>query len=212
MLNEIAIDLDEKKVNLERLHYYIESSQSFLEQLVLKSITEITPLIAGLNDQQLDDFFQVVEDEDEEYATEVSDLSKKQQIKKRTKSVSKVFRKWIGRLSKKQKALLQSWSEKSESTYDYRVTEATQSRDNLRKILENRNNQNLTMSKLQTFVSKPEQFQNDKHQEIVERNRRRFRELLLDTLDTLSQKQKKKLRNKVLSYADDFSELSEQKK
>ena len=212
MLNEIAIDLDEKKVNLERLHYYIESSQSFLEQLVLKSITEITPLIAGLNDQQLDDFFQVVEDEDEEYATEVSDLSKKQQIKKRTKSVRKVFRKWIGRLSKKQKALLQNWSEKSESTYDYRVTEATQSRDNLRKILENRNNQNLTMSKLQTFVSKPEQFQNDKHQEIVERNRRRFRELLLDTLDTLSQKQKKKLRNKVLSYADDFSELSEQKK
>jgi len=180
----------------------------FYQRVVTKALTVAAPLIANLEDEQINDMFDGINEEDEDFKEYVADTNQQQRIKKRRKSVEKNFRKWIGKLSKKQKKLIDSWSKESETTLEYRLEYAKKSRQTYKNVLANRANQQATIKQITELTNKPELLRTKDYSDTINRNDRRFRKLMIDTINTLSKKQHARLRKKILSYAEDFSSLS----
>ena len=210
LLKEIVKDLDEDTITLERLHYYSENSRRFFKEVLIKAIEQGGPFLANLNEQQLVDMFDALAESDEEFKQEVAEMDQAERIKKRRNSVSKLFRKWIGKLSEKQKLLVEDWSVDAETTLEFQLQQGQASREAFKKAMAERHHKPLTRQRLIELTTQPELLQSEEYKEVIERNRVRFRQLMIATLDTLSNKQQSRLRKKILNYAEDFSQLSAQ--
>lgn len=211
LLNEIVIDLDQQSITLERLHYYSESTRKFYSATITKAINQGMPLITSLKDEQLSDMSEAITDQNSEFKEYVDETDLQQRIKERRKTISKLFRKWLGRLSKTQKQLIKTWSIETETSLEFRIEHAIITRVAFEKIMADRVDKKLTRGRLIELLTQPKLLQSSDFQQTIERNRKRFRHLMITTLEHSSKKQRARLRRKILSYAEDFTHLSEQK-
>lgn len=209
-LHQIASDLGNQKINDEKLKSYTEKIRILYWRLIDKSLENGTALISSLSEQQVAYTLESLADNDDDFREYVADMDLKERIKERRKSVTKLFRKWIGRLSKDQKNKIHQWSNEVETTLEYHVAYVSESRVFFKQALEERNNQQQTHQSLLKLATHPELLRSKSYNDVIVRNDRRFRELLLNVLQSLSKKQQRKLHKKLLKYANAFSELSEQ--
>jgi hypothetical protein len=210
LLGEIITDLDKEQMTLEKLHYYADQSRVLYLNVINKALTEGQPLIKSLNDEQLEELYENIAESDEEYKEYVADNDLAKREKKQLKSITKTFKKWIGKLSKKQKLLLKNWTKDSMPTAELRIQYVAKVRASFKEAMSGRDNIAKTNKQLLILATQPELLQSKELNDKVERNRQLFRQLLIDTIGTLSSKQKRRLRKKILSYAEDFSELSKE--
>ena len=208
LLNEIISDLDKQQVTLERLHYYGEQTNSFYHKVIHKALQEGLPLLQSLDEPQLKELYENFDETDQEFKEYFADNDLKQREKKQLKSINKTFKKWIGKLTKKQKRLLKAWTKETESTTELRIQYSEKVRLAFKQAMSGRKNTEQMRKQLLLLATQPGLLQSKELTDKRERNNQRFRQLLLDTLSTLSKKQQKKLRRKILSYAEDFSDLS----
>ena len=210
LLNEIINDLDKQQLSLERLHYYGDKTGEFYGNIIIKALHEGKPFLKALDDEQLDELYDVIEENDQEFKEYVADNDLKKRKKKQYKSIKKTFKKWIGKLSKKQKARLKLWTTETESTLELRLAYVTKARKAFKLAMNDRAQVEKTNQRLISLATEPELLQSKQHIEMIERNNQRFRVLIMDILPTLSDKQNRRLRRKILNYAEDFTELSEE--
>lgn len=210
LLQQIITDLDKQQITHERLNDYVEQSNLFYQKIIIKSLEQGGQLLADLNDEQLEDMMQTIAESDQEFEEYVKETSFDKRENKRRKSVTKTFRKWLGRLSKSQKQRIRQWSKEVETTLEYRLDYTGQVRIAFRKIIANRKDLLITKQSLTELVTRPELLMSQQHYQTVERNRLRFRQLLVDMANTLSPKQQARLLKKINRYAKDFMTLSAQ--
>jgi len=208
LFHEIIADLDNQKVSHERLHYYTSQGDLFYTRIIHKSLEQGAPLIAQLSDQQITDLLDSIAEDDQDFKEYVAETDLQERIKERRTSVAKTFKKWLGPLSKTQKKRIRNWSKETETSLEYHMEYVTKTRKVFKATLEQRQDQQQTKRKLFKLASQPELLRSKAYNETIERNSQRFRQLLLDTVASLSKKQRTRLRNKMLNYAEDFSELS----
>ena len=208
LLNEIVSDLDKEQVTLEKIHYYSGQTRDFYYNVVKKALKEGQPLIKNLNQEQLDELYENIAEADEEYKEFIADNDVAKREKKKLKSITKTFKKWLGKLSKKQKKLLVAWTKDTHSTSELRVQYVTKVRASFKVAMAGRENITQTNKQLLQLATQPERLQSKEMNDKVEHNNQLFRQLLIDTIATLSDKQKTRLRKKILNYANDFSELA----
>ena len=210
LLREIITDLDKEQMTLEKLHYFSDQSKTLYLKVVNKALEEGQPLIKSLNDEQLEELYENIAETDEEYKEYVADNDLEKREQKQLKSITKTFKKWIGKLSKKQKILLKTWTNDTMSTAELRVQYVAKVRGSFKVAMAGRENMAQTNKQLLILATQPELLQSKELNDRIELNNQLFRQLLLDTIETLSPKQQRRLRKKILSYAEDFSELSQQ--
>lgn len=210
LLNDIVTDLDKEQITLEKLHYYTEQTRTFYYNIINKALEQGQPLIKSLDQEQLDELYENIDETDEEYKEYLADNDLAKREKKQLKSIKKTFKKYIGKLSKKQIRLLIAWTKDTESTAELRVQYAVEVRASFKVAMAGRENITQTNKQLLILATQPELRQSKELNDKIEHNNQLFRQLLLDTIASLSSKQKRRLRKKILSYAEDFSELSEQ--
>jgi len=209
-LHEIVNDIDTQQLNLERLHYYSEQAKIYYARIVQKTLEQGSGFIAGLNDQQITELLDSMADDDDDFKEYVADTDAEERIKERQKYVNKTFRKWLGKLSKKQKQRINQWSTETETTLEHQLLYIEQNRTAFKSIITNRKNIPATKQQLIKLITQPELLRSKKHNEIRERNLKRFRQLIVDMFNSLSKKQTQRFRKKILGYAEDFAELSRQ--
>ena len=211
LLNEIITDLDKQQLSIEKLAYYSTEAEIFYKRVILKSLEQSFVIIASLTDQQLTDLFDSISENDQDFIEYAAETDRDERIKKRQHSITKAFKKWLGKLSTSQKQLIKQWSLEAETTMEYHIEYVKRSRKAFKRALLIRNDQSQSQQLLQQLVTMPELLRSDEYNKTIERNNLRFRLLLLDTLKSLSQKQQQHLRNKILKYSEDFSALSVEK-
>ena len=211
LLNEIITDLDKQQLSIEKLAYYSTEAEIFYKRVILKSLEQSFVIIASLTDQQLTDLFDSISENDQDFIEYAAETDREERIKKRQHSITKAFKKWLGKLSTSQKQLIKQWSLEAETTMEYHIEYVKRSRKAFKRALLIRNDQSQSQQLLQQLVTMPELLRSDEYNKTIERNNLRFRLLLLDTLKSLSQKQQQHLRKKILKYSEDFSALSVEK-
>lgn len=209
-LYEITDDLDKQQISHEKLHYYSEKTRHFYQTVIHRTLEEGSGFIAQLNDAQLSEMYEAIEANDEDFREYVAETDLEERIKERNKSVSKIFRKWIGKLSKSQKRRIQAWALESETTLEFRLEYTKASRVVLKKVMAERKNQFLTIKRLTELATIPDLLESIEYNKTNERNKKRFRQLIIDTINSLSKKQQRRLKKRILSYAGDFAELAKE--
>ncbi|MFT5452854.1 MAG: hypothetical protein ACI9N9_002352 [Enterobacterales bacterium] len=210
LLNDIVNDLDKEQVTLEKIHYYSEQTRTFYYNIVKKALDEGKPLIKGLDKEQLNELYENIAESDEEYKEYIADNDLAKREEKQLKSIKKTFKKYIGKLSKKQNQLLITWTKDTMSTAELRIQYVAKVRNSFKVAMAGKENIAQTNKQLLILATQPELLQSKELNDKVERNNQLFRQLLIDTIGTLSTKQKRRLRKKILSYAEDFTELAGQ--
>ena len=206
-LGELNDDI-EQGLTATNLDAHEQKLRVFLRQLTLRSIPEIAALLSSLSAKQVDELFTGIEERNNKFKSEYFDLDTKQRTQKRVERVQKQLNRWLRQLTPAQLKLLQNWSENYESdpksTLKYRKYWQSQ----LRKALNNRQDKAVFSAQLEPLFVDPEALQEDSFRQRRQRNLARFKNLLLDILNTMSDSQKRYLQAKLDDIAKDFTRLA----
>lgn len=208
LLQEIEASVANSTISLEKLVDYQDRTRGLYQTVAIKVVTEGNDLMASLSDEQVDDIREVIHSEIEEFEEYIHDTPIEGRIKKRIRSTKKNLRKWVGKLTKKQVAILEQWAPEVESTLDDQYEYVKTSRAEFLKALKARSDKKVLLEKLSYLITNRDDLHSKDHLEKRERNLVRMRELMITLEGTLTKKQRRRLVNKIQDYKDSFDELS----
>jgi len=208
LLSEIKSDVSEQALTQQKLTNYRDQMKNFYRETAKQAIISSADLLASISDEQINEIQLVIEDERLEFEEYIKETNTKSRTKKRIRAREKEYRKWFGKLTNKQKKLIQTWGNEIETSLEYRYEYFTNSRTAFLKALSNRSNKELMLSELLYLVDERDEFHNANYLEIRDRNRQRVDKLLLDLQDSLTKKQKRRLLNRIENYRELFEDLS----
>ena len=191
-------DLDEHEQTL----------RAFWRQLTLRLLPDITDLLGSLSDQQINELFTRIEKRNSEFKTEYFDLNTEQRAQERVERTQKQLNRWLRKLTPAQIKLLQDWSNDYESDPQSTLKYRQHWQSQLRQALNDRSDKALFADQLEALFAYPEALQEDSLQQRRQRNLKRFKNLLLDILNTMNDSQKRYLHAKLDDLAEDFARLA----
>jgi hypothetical protein len=210
LLKAIDKDLTEKSITLEKIHVYQDQISSFYETSVTHAIEQGAELMASLTDEQITEMREVFDEGDEEFKEYIEDLPPADRPKERAKRAKKNFRKNLGKLTEEQIKLIEAWSKDMETTLEYRYEFAIQSRKAFFKVMENRKDSKALIKGLTDLVMLRRDLRKPEYQATIARNQKRFQQLLVDMQKLVTDRQIRRLSDRLMDYAEDFEELAKE--
>ena len=207
-LKRIEQDIVDDTINLEKIIGYQNEARDHYLVTAQRVVSKGIDLMSSLSDEQLSEIKEIISDEMEEYEESVLETSKEQRIKRRIRNTEKSFRGWIGKLTKRQKKLIEQWGSDMESLSEYRFNYTVASRKAFFEAMEKRADKEYLKERLLFLIVERDQLHSEEHLEARDSNRAKTRQLLLAMKDTLTKKQRKRLVRKIKNYREPLEELA----
>ena len=191
---------------LEESYNYLRGSW---QRIVIKTLPAAVDIISNLNDQQVNDFLEMLIEKEGDDAKKIEKGTHVRTVKKREAYVSKKIVEVIGLLNEAQKALIAQWAQRMKPTKEFSLAQAIQWRTKMQTVLADRHDEQQLQKNLMVLFANPDQLRSASYRRLIDKNKHLVMQLLLDLNQTLTHQQRIKLVKKINGYIEDFRDLSD---
>ena len=196
-------------ITVEQLEDSYNNLRDSWQRIVIKTLPATVDIISNLNDEQVNDFFEMLIEKEGDDAKKIEKGTNARTLKKREAYVSKKIVGVIGKLNEDQKSLIAQWALSMKPTQELSLAQAIQWRTRMQTVLAERHNEQQMEDNLMVLFANPEQLRSASYRRVIEKNKRLIMQLLFDLNQTLTNQQRSKLVKKLKSYINDFRDLSD---
>ena len=198
----------ENGLTVEHLEEYYNNLRDSWQRIVIKTLPAAVDIISNLNDEQVNDFFEMLIEKEGDDAKEIENGTNARTLKKREAYVSKKIVGVIGKLNEDQKSLIAQWVRGMKPTKELSLGHAIQWRTRMQTVLAKRHNERQLEKKLMVLFANPDQLRSPSYRSVIEENKRLIMQLLFNLNQTLTSQQRSKLVKKIQGFTKDFRDLS----
>jgi len=196
-------------ITVEQLEESYNNLRDSWQRIVIKTLPATVDIISNLNDEQVNDFFEMLIEKEGDDAKKIEKGTHVRTVKKREAYVSKKIVGVIGKLNEDQKSLIAQWALSMKPTKELSLAQAIQWRTRMQTVLAERHNEQQLENNLMVLFANPDQLRSTSYRRVIEKNKRLIMQLLFDLNQTLTKQQRSKLVKKLQSYINDFRDLSD---
>ena len=196
-------------ITVEQLEESYNNLRDSWQRIVIKTLPAAVDIISNLNDEQVNDFFEMLIEKEGDDAKKIEKGTNARTLKKREAYVSKKIVDVIGKLNEDQKSLIAQWALSMKPTKELSLAQAIQWRTRMQTVLAERHNKQQLENNLMVLFANPDQLRSTSYRRVIEKNKRLIMQLLFDLNQTLTNQQRSKLVKKLKSYINDFRDLSD---
>ncbi len=196
-------------ITVEQLEESYNNLRDSWQRIVIKTLPAAVDIISNLNDEQVNDFFEMLIEKEGDDAKKIEKGTNARTLKKREAYVSKKIVDVIGKLNEDQKSLIAQWALSMKPTKELSLAQAIQWRTRMQTVLAERHNEQQLENNLMVLFANPDQLRSASYRRVIEKNKRLIMQLLFDLNQTLTNQQRSKLVKKLKSYINDFRDLSD---
>jgi len=196
-------------ITVEQLEESYNNLRDSWQRIVIKTLPAAVDIISNLNDEQVNDFFEMLIEKEGDDAKKIENGTNVRTVKKREAYVSKKIVDVIGKLNEDQKSLIAQWALSMKPTKELSLAQAIQWRTRMQTVLAERHNEQQLENNLMVLFANPDQLRSASYRRVIEKNKRLIMQLLFDLNQTLTNQQRSKLVKKLQSYINDFRDLSD---
>lgn len=196
-------------ITVEQLEESYNNLRDSWQRIVIKTLPAAVDIISNLNDEQVNDFFEMLIEKEGDDAKKIEKGTNARTLKKREAYVSKKIVDVIGKLNEDQKSLIAQWALSMKPTKELSLAQAIQWRTKMQTVLAERHNKQQLENNLMVLFANPDQLRSASYRRVIEKNKRLIMQLLFDLNQTLTNQQRSKLVKKLKSYINDFRDLSD---
>ena len=196
-------------ITVEQLEESYNNLRDSWQRIVIKTLPATVDIISNLNDEQVNDFFEMLIEKEGDDAKKIEKGTNARTLKKREAYVSKKIVGVIGKLNEDQKSLIAQWALSMKPTKELSLAQAIQWRTRMQTVLAERHNEQQLENNLMVLFANPDQLRSTSYRRVIEKNKRLIMQLLFDLNQTLTKQQRSKLVKKLQSYINDFRDLSD---
>ena len=196
-------------ITVEQLEESYNNLRDSWQRIVIKTLPAAVDIISNLNDEQVNDFFEMLIEKEGDDAKKIEKGTNARTLKKREAYVSKKIVGVIGKLNEDQKSLIAQWTLSMKPTKELSLAQAIQWRTRMQTVLAERHNKQQLENNLMVLFANPDQLRSASYRRVIEKNKRLIMQLLFDLNQTLTKQQRSKLVKKLKSYINDFRDLSD---
>ncbi len=196
-------------ITVEQLEESYNNLRDSWQRIVIKTLPATVDIISNLNDEQVNDFFEMLIEKEGDDAKKIEKGTNARTLKKREAYVSKKIVDVIGKLNEDQKSLIAQWTLSMKPTKELSLAQAIQWRTRMQTVLAERHNEQQLENNLMVLFANPDQLRSTSYRRVIEKNKRLIMQLLFDLNQTLTNQQRSKLVKKLKSYINDFRDLSD---
>lgn len=196
-------------ITVEQLEESYNNLRDSWQRIVIKTLPATVDIISNLNDEQVNDFFEMLIEKEGDDAKKIEKGTNARTLKKREAYVSKKIVDVIGKLNEDQKSLIAQWTLSMKPTKELSLAQAIQWRTRMQTVLAERHNKQQLENNLMVLFANPDQLRSTSYRRVIEKNKRLIMQLLFDLNQTLTNQQRSKLVKKLKSYINDFRDLSD---
>ena len=196
-------------ITVEQLEESYNNLRDSWQRIVIKTLPATVDIISNLNDEQVNDFFEMLIEKEGDDAKKIEKGTNARTLKKREAYVSKKIVDVIGKLNEDQKSLIAQWTLSMKPTKELSLAQAIQWRTRMQPVLAERHNKQQLENNLMVLFANPDQLRSTSYRRVIEKNKRLIMQLLFDLNQTLTNQQRSKLVKKLKSYINDFRDLSD---
>ena len=207
-LEKLSIGL-ENGMSVEKLEVSYNNLRDSWQRIVIKALPAAVNIISNLNDQQINDFFEMLIEKEVDDAKDIERGTSARTIEEREAYVSEKIVNVIGKLNKEQKALIAQWAQSTESTKKFSLVQAIQWRTRMQAAVAERHDEQQLEKNLMVLFANPDQLRSVSYRRVIEKNTRLVMQLLFDLNQTLTNQQRSRLIKKLKGYIEDFRDLSD---
>ncbi|MBT1442938.1 hypothetical protein KJI95_00145 [Shewanella sp. JM162201] len=168
----------------------------------------ILPIIQSLSDKQVDALIAQLKEDEVEDSKEYLGKSQAELLKESNKRQQKRAEKWLGKLTDKQKAMINSSNESRLATLDMWLEYRHEWLRQFEQALRQRADTAVFSERMRVLMTAPQTLRSEAHQAAIRQNSENFGKLVMDIYRDLSDKQRSKLWREYDSLADDLRELA----
>lgn len=190
------------------LDKHFERFYEFRQTLAKHFLPDITTFLESLSDEQIQELFEALEEDNQDYADDYVNLPADRLLKKRMKSMTSTLRDWIGTLNDSERTLLTGWAREVLLASAEQLAYQRAWQKELREALAYRQDKERFAARMTTLFIEPETLRTPEFQTKVEHNIDRFRTFLVALHAGLTDKQRAKLHRQLNDYIEDFTALA----
>lgn len=206
-LEQLSQDIEQGSV---AANYEAHNAQmrDFFRTLLEEVGLDVVVMMTELSDQQVEDLLKTLAENDADYLEDFREESEQERLEERTEDIEDSLKEWVGRLTEAQKDMVAQWATELKSTAEERMAYRARWQKALATILENRSDESSEQAVKQLFKNF-EHYQSEQLKAAYEHNRNVNKTYLLNLYETLTDKQKKRMLNRLNNYKEDFLDLLE---
>lgn len=198
----------ENGLTVEQLDQTYNALSDGWQRIVIETLPAATDILSNLTDQQINDFFEILIEEEDDDANDIKRDTQEQLAIEREEYVSEKITDLVGKLNDEQKTLIAQWSLKIEPIAQLSLDHSIQWRTKMQATMADRQNKQQLEENLLILFANPDQLWSDQYRSVIEKNQHLVLTLLFDINQTLTDKQRDKLIRKLNSFIEDLRDLS----
>ena len=207
-LEKLSIGL-ENGMSVEKLEVSYNNLRDSWQRIVIKALPAAVNIISNLNDQQINDFFEMLIEKEVDDAKDIERGTSARTLEKRESYVSKKIVDVIGKLNEEQNDLIAQWARSMVPTKEFSLVQAIQWRTRMQAAVAERHDEQQLEKNLMVLFANPDQLRSVSYRRVIENNTRLVMQLLFDLNQTLTNQQRSRLIKKLKGYIEDFRDLSD---
>lgn len=197
-------------ITAPRVEKDIDQISKFWQDIMREITPKSARLLAQLDDQQANNILENIEEKNQKRSNKYARMTLKQRHSDRVKSTSKFVKRFIGTLTKEQKSLISLWAETAEDTQPEWAASRNNWLGSFQTALDSRTEPGFEQEIQHLFIH-ADSFWSSAYQKKYTDNKNHAVQLVISLHESLNKKQQKKLQQELIAWADNFSELSEEK-
>lgn len=212
LIDEVLADFEKNTAKIDEA-YILKLSEKIrgsYQQLSQKVLPDVVTLLIGLSEEQIEEIFSALAEVNEEFVSDNTELSDQEYHENRIEKLSKSTRRWIGKLTKSQLAIIESWVKKNQRTdklrHQFHLNWQKQFKTAL--LQKDPEKQRKSLMTLMTFGERryPKKLDN-----LFEENKANGVKHLAQLVSTLSERQRRRIAEKIRDLRNDLATLAAEK-
>ena len=206
-LEKLSIGL-ESGMTVEQLEKSYDNLRDSWQRIIIKTLPAAVDIISNLNDQQINDFFDMLIEKEGDDAKDIESGTSARTLEEREAYVSEKVSDVIGELNEAQKALIAQWARRMEPTKEFSLVQAIKWRTRMQAAIAQRHDEQQLEKHLMVLFANPNQLRSANYRRVIEKNKHLVMQLLFDLNQTLTSQQRSKMVKKLNGFIADFRDLS----
>lgn len=208
-LQEVKAQLSNRELSPQMIQAHFEQARGHWERLRQQITPDIARLSEALNKEQVEKLFAELEEKNSEAEQERLAMEEQELQALFEEQYNDRLRDYFGRLTDAQQALVAEAAKEVKSNRIEWIIYKRNVQQNAKQLLLRKDSNPNFVNDFTALLQNPEQYQHALYVENMQHNRQVFSQLLFDVVNTLSDKQMRRLVRKIDGYIEDFTELAE---
>jgi hypothetical protein len=209
VLNKTAREVESGYITTDMIDARYSELLVIYDDFMLGIVPLSMRFLRSLDDEQVQELFEKLEEVNQEMYEEYSGRNPEEREKNRNKSAVKSTENWTGRLSSEQKQILKDALARMSDSSEQWITYQREWQRRFRVLITERPPEDEYLAELTRLFVSPRDLHSRAYRNRVDANRAILNVALVDLLNGLTDKQRKRTLKKLDGYAKDLTKLSQ---